>query len=135
MAARPLPRLGELEHAVLEYLWRTGEAEVAAAHKAIGARRGISLNTVGSAMERLFRKGLLSRRKVSHSYRYSSALDRSAFFARRAADAAGGVRSLAGSGVLAAFVELVADTDEAALLRLERLIAEKRARKQRRTLE
>jgi predicted transcriptional regulator len=129
VAARPLPRLGELEHAVLEHLWRTGEADVTTTHKAIGAPRGISANTVGSAMERLYRKGLLTRRKVSHSYRYSSALDRGAFLARRAADAAGGVRSLAKSGVLAAFVDLVGDADEAALVRLERLIAEKRARR------
>lgn len=129
MAKPPLPRLGDLEHAVLEYLWRSDEADVTATHKAIGAPRGISANTVGSAMERLSRKGLLTRRKISHSYRYAPALDRNAFIARRAIDAAGGVRSLASSGVLAAFVDLVGDTDEAALLRLERLLAQKRARR------
>ena len=125
---RPLHRLGDLEHAVLEHLWRIGEADVTATHKAVGARRGISANTVGSTLERLYRKGLLARRKVSHAYYYAPTLDRDAFIARRAIDAAGGVRSLANAGVLAAFVDLVGDADEAALVRLERLLARKRAR-------
>ncbi|MBI3767910.1 MAG: BlaI/MecI/CopY family transcriptional regulator [Deltaproteobacteria bacterium] len=125
---RPLQRLGDLEHAVLEHVWRTGEADVTATHKTVGLRRGISANTVGSALERLYRKGLLTRRKVSHAYRYAPTLDRDAFVARRAVDAAGGVRALANAGVLAAFVDLVGDTDEAALVRLERLLVQKRAR-------
>jgi hypothetical protein len=37
------------------------------------------------------------------------------------------MRALASDGLLAAFVELVADTDRAALDRLEDLIAEKRS--------
>jgi hypothetical protein len=41
-------------------------------------------------------------------------------------DAAGGMKSLANVGLLSAFVDLVADLDDAALDRLESLIAEKR---------
>lgn len=59
-ASPALPRLGELERSVLEYLWRAGEADVMQVHAAIGRRRIMS-NTVGSALERLFRKGLVSR--------------------------------------------------------------------------
>ena len=130
MARRPrgrLPRLGDLEQAVLEHLWRAGESDVAEAHGAVGERRGISVNTVGSALERLHRKGLAARAKVSHAYRYTPTLDRDAFRVRRVADAAGGMRALASDGLLAAFVDLVADTDRAALDRLEDLIAEKRS--------
>lgn len=123
----PLPRLGELEQAVLEHLWRAGESDVARAHGAVGERRGISVNTVGSALERLYRKGLASRVKISHAYRYTPALDRDAFRARRLAEAAGGTRALASEGLLAAFVDLVADTNSGALDRLENLIAEKRS--------
>jgi predicted transcriptional regulator len=122
-----MPRLGDLEQAVLEHLWEAGDADVAETHTAVGARRGIRLNTVGSALERLYRKGLVQREKVSHAYRYHPALDRDAFRARRLVDAAGGVRTLARSGLLAAFVDLVADTDRRALERLERLVARKRA--------
>ncbi|MEE8520466.1 MAG: BlaI/MecI/CopY family transcriptional regulator [Gemmatimonadota bacterium] len=123
---KAIPRLGELERAALDYLWRAGDADVAETHAALGARRGITLNTIGSALERLHRKGLASRWKVSHAYRYKAAIAADAFRARQVIDAAGGVRALAGRGLLAAFVDLVADTDEAALDQLEQLIAEKR---------
>jgi len=126
MAVRPLPPLGDLEHAVLEHLWQSGEEDVTSTHAAVGARRGITSNTVGSALERLYRKGLLHRRKVSHAYRYRPTLDRDAFRARRVVDVAGGVRGLATAGLLAAFVDLVAASDEAALDRLDELIARRR---------
>ena len=124
---RTLPNLGEVEQAVLEHLWRVGDSDVIEAHKAVGQRRGISVNTVGSALERLHKKRLAIRVKVSHAYRYSAVLDRETYRARRLAEAAGGVRALASAGLLAAFVDLVADADSAALDRLEDLIAEKRA--------
>lgn len=121
-----LPRLGGLELAVLEHLWTEADADVHQTHAAVGKRRGISPNTVGSALERLHKKGLLLREKVSHAYRYRAALDREAFRARRVVEAAGGLRALGKSGLLAAFVDMVADSDEGALLELERLIRAKR---------
>lgn len=121
-----LPLLGELELAVLEHLWTEANADVQETHAAVGRRRGISPNTVGSALERLFKKGLLFREKVSHAYRYRAALDRETFRARRVVEAAGGLRALGKSGLLAAFVDIVGDSDEAALLELERLIRVKR---------
>ena len=121
-----LPRLGELELAVLDHLWTTEDADVHETHAAVGKRRGISPNTVGSALERLYKKGLLEREKVSHAYRYRAALDRETFRARKVLDAAGGLRALSKSSLLAAFVDLVADSDEQALVELERLIRAKR---------
>lgn len=123
------PPLGALELAVLEHLWSAGEADVVETHGAVGARRRISVNTVGSSLERLHRKGLLERWKVSRAYRYRPTLGRDAFRTRRVVDAAGGARALAKSGLLAAFVDLVADTDAGALDYLEQLIARKRAEK------
>jgi predicted transcriptional regulator len=123
----PLPRLGDLELAVLEHLWHAGEADVVQAHGAIGEQRQISVNTVGSALERLYRKRLASRVKVSHAYRYTPTLSRDEFRVRRVAEAAGGLRALASDGVLAAFVDLVADTSSEALDRLEAMIAERRS--------
>ncbi len=128
---RALPKLGKLEQAVLEHLWRAGESDVIEAHGAVGERRGISVNTVGSALERLYKKRLASRVKVSHAYRYSAALDRDAFRARRLTEVAGGVRALSSEGLLAAFIDLVADIDGAALDRLENLLTEKRAEEER----
>jgi predicted transcriptional regulator len=124
--SRSLPRLGELELAVLEHLWAVREADVAETYVATGKQRGITLNTVGSALERLFRKGLVARRKVSHAYRYRPRLSREELAARRVLEAAGGIAALSGTAWLSAFVSLVADTDEAALDRLEALIAQQR---------
>jgi predicted transcriptional regulator len=121
-----LPRLGDLELAVLDHLWSVATADVHETHAAVGKRRGISPNTVGSALERLHKKGLLTREKVSHAYRYRPLLDREAFRARRVVEAAGDLRALGESGLLAAFVDLVADSDEAALVELERLVRMKR---------
>jgi predicted transcriptional regulator len=130
--SRPLPQLGELELAVLEHLWDVREADVAGTHAVTGKPRGITLNTVGSALERLFRKGLVARRKVSHAYRYRPRLSREQVAARRVLEAAGGIAALSGTAWLSAFVSLVADTDEDALDRLEALIAEKRGERGRR---
>jgi len=130
-ALPPTPPLGDLELAVLEHLWSAGEADVAGTHAAVGAPRGISLNTVGSSLERLHRKNLVERWKVSHAYHYRAALAREAFRARRVFEAAGGTRQLAQDGLLAAFVDLVAAADHAALDRLEALIAAKRRSRRR----
>jgi predicted transcriptional regulator len=124
-----MPPLGELELAVLEHLWRSGEADVLETHSAIGKRRGITPNTVGSALERLLRKGLVERRKVSHAYRYAPRVGREELAARRVMEAAGGAAALSDAGLLSAFVDLVADLDARALDRLEALIAEKRGGK------
>jgi predicted transcriptional regulator len=122
----PTPRLGELELAVLEHLWDAREADVIETHAAIGKRRRISPNTVGSALERLFKKGLVARSKVSHAYRYRPAIERKELSARRVVEAAGGLSALGEAGLLSAFVDLVAEVDDAALDRLEALIARKR---------
>jgi predicted transcriptional regulator len=127
----PAPTLGRLERRVLEHLWSAGEADVIETHAAVGARSGISANTVGSALERLHRKGLLSRRKVSHAYRYQPALTRDEFLARQVIAGAGGLGSLTRQGLLASFVDIVARTDREALREMERLIAEKRREKRR----
>lgn len=128
-ASQPvLPRLGDLELAALDHLWDEGEADVQQVHAAVGAPRGISVNTVGSALERLHKKGLLARTKVSHAYRYRPLLSREDYRARRLLEAAGGVAELGKRGTLAAFVDLVADSDDSALGELERLIRQKRRR-------
>ena len=129
MTKASLPVLGELELAVLEHLWAREESDVPQTHATLGKARGISSNTVGSALERLFKKGLARRRKVSHRYRYRAAVDRETFHSRRMLDAVGGPEALRDAGVLAAFVDAVGDVDEATLDTLSALIEAKRERK------
>jgi predicted transcriptional regulator len=132
VAKRPkanLPALGALEEAVLGHLWRVGEADVQETHRAIGAPRKITINTVGSALERLHKKELVERRKVSHAYRYKASIAEEELRAARVLAAAGGIDGLAREGMLAAFVDLVGASDDNALDNLEMLIAERKKKK------
>jgi predicted transcriptional regulator len=122
----PLPRLGDLETAVLERLWAAGPSDVKAVHRSVGAPRHITLNTVQSAMERLFRKGLLAREKVSHAYVYSPRHSREELGARVVQDVVARLLRGEAAPVLEAFVDLAARTDEGNLDRLELLIAQRR---------
>jgi predicted transcriptional regulator len=126
-----LPILGELESTVLEYLWKRAEVDVKDVHRDIGARRGITVSTIQSTLERLHRKGLARRKRVSHAYRYEPVLSREEFRARAVAVAAGELKGAAASGVLAAFVDLAAKADHGNLDRLEALVKKARAQKGR----
>ncbi len=126
--------LGDLERAVMAHLWSAGPLDVKACHLAIGTRRRITLNTVQSTMERLFRKGLLRRDKVSHAYVYEAVLSREEFGTQLARDVvAAAVGSAAPISLLAAFVDLAERTGDEGLARLERLIADRRAASRERT--
>ncbi len=121
-----IPQLGELEFQILEHLWQVGEADVLQTHATVGVPRKISVNTVGSALERLFKKHLVTREKVSHAYRYQPVMDRDTFMAQRMVAAAGGLQALSQQGLLSAFIDAVTDASEETLDELERLIRDKR---------
>jgi len=124
---KPLPPLGQLERAALKYLWRAGEGDVADVHAAVAEPRGVSMNTVGSALERLHRKNLVCREKVSHAYRYTPSLSPEEFAARQLAESLGALRSLEKHGLVVSFLDLLAEADQATLDELEDFIARKRA--------
>ena len=121
------PVLGELEAAVLKHIWSRGPCDVRAAYRAIGVRRGITSNTVQSAMERLFRKRLLTREKVGHAYLYAARVSREEWTARTARDAVSGLVGEDPNAMLAAFVHLAERAGDETLDRLERIVAERRA--------
>ena len=132
----PAPRpqlLGDLELAVMGHVWAAGPVDVKACHAAVGERRRITHNTIQSTMERLFRKGLLRREKVSHAFVYEAAVSREVYGARVAEHVVSAVVGRdAPATVLAAFVDLADRAGEEQLARLERLVAERRAGRDRR---
>ena len=117
------PLLGALELAVLEHLWAAGTTDAKALHAAVGARRGITLSTIQSTLERLHRKRLLIRERVGHAFRYAPALGRAEFHARAMVAAAGDLRAPGAGAVLAAFVEQLAKADARSVERLAELTA------------
>lgn len=120
------PALGDLELAVLEVLWQTDRADAKAVHSALGSARGIGLNTVQSTLERLFRKQLLAREKVSHAYLYRAAVSRETLVGRLMESALQRVAAGDGDVLIAAFVDMAARADTAQLERMAQLIARRR---------
>lgn len=120
------PYLGELEMAVLEHLWSNGEFDAKGVHAALGKVRGISHNTIQSTLERLFKKKLLTRQKVSYAYVYQTAVARDELMGQMINDVVNTLSKDNTDGMLAAFVDIAARTDDAHLDKLEQLITEYR---------
>jgi predicted transcriptional regulator len=122
----PRPHLGALERAVLGRLWAVGAGDVKAVHQAVGAPRGISPNTVHSALERLVRKGLVERRKLGRAFEYAARVTQQEFLREELSallDATPG----SGPGLLAAaFVDLTVRAGEERLAELEALVRARR---------
>jgi predicted transcriptional regulator len=121
------PYLGELEMAVLEHLWAQGELDAKGVYSALGKTRGISHNTIQSTLERLFKKKLLARQKISHAYVYRAVINRDELMGRLINDVVQTLSKANTDGMLAAFVDIAARTDDAHLDRLEQLIHEYRS--------
>lgn len=121
-----VPPLGDLEIAVLEHVWSRGSTTARDAHEAVGQLRGISLNTIQSTLDRLHRKEILAREKVSRAFHYSPRLERETLLAGLIAEAARRFGEAPGTAI-SALVDAAERIDDGALDELERLIADRRA--------
>lgn len=118
--------LGDLEVQTLEYLWAEPSGGTAKqAHEAFGEARGVTLNTVQSTLERLFRKGLLTRSKVGHAYCYLAAVTRQAFLSSLINQVLGRFGGDSESSI-AAMVDVAERLDSETLTLLEQTIQERR---------
>jgi predicted transcriptional regulator len=120
------PPLGQLELAVLDRLWSDGPAEVRSLHAAVGVPRGISPNTVHSALERLVRKHLVERRKLGRAFQYRARISRRDWMARSLGALSSEVPGTQDATLLAAFVDIAERAGATQLAELERLVRERR---------
>lgn len=118
--------LGDVERAVLDTLWERGALKPGDVHAHVGEPRGISVNTVSSALKRLVDKGLLSREKVSHAYVYRPRVTREEFQRAILNELIDQFGEGDGSAFLAAFVDLAGERGDETLERLEQIIARRR---------
>src|ERR1035441_6849006 len=89
---RPAPQpLGPLEVAVMEILWARGESNVRDVVDRLD--RPLAYTTVMTTLDRLFKKGLLARRKLDRAFLYSPALNRMEWERKRAGDFVAGFLS------------------------------------------
>ena len=119
--------LGALERAVMSIAWREGDISVREACNRLSVN--VAYTTVMTTMDRLFKKGLLTRRKVGRAFVYRAAATRKELEGAVASEL---VQSLLHRDdneplpVLSSLVDAVSDRDRALLDELERLIHEKR---------
>jgi predicted transcriptional regulator len=128
MVARPMRSLGELEERVMAILWQ--EHPLSVREVCARMRRSkLAYTTVMTTLDRLHKKGLLARTRQGNAFLYLPAIDRAEYQRRVVETALAPMFDQGAAPVLAAFVDLAAQVDEANLARLEQLIAAHRRRK------
>lgn len=121
----PAAPLGALEAQVMDEVWRHGgELRVRDVHAAFQLR--LAYTTVMTTMDRLYKKGLLERRKEGRAFLYSARLNRQQFVLHAGAGLIRGLVESEGEPALSFLVDAVTDRDREMLDRLERLIREKK---------
>lgn len=119
--------LGPLEIAVLEILWGQGESNVHDVVERLG--RPLAYTTVMTTLDRLYKKGLLERRKSERAFLYSPQLSRQEWQQKRAGDFLAAFLAdpqPAGELLISCLVDAVGSHDESLLDELEKKIRRKR---------
>lgn len=119
--------LGTLERDVMAIAWAQDEVSVRDACERLGS--SVAYTTVMTTMDRLFKKGLLSRRKSGRAFIYRATATRQELEGAVAAELVQSLIKRDGSEplpILSSLVDAVSDRDRALLDELERLIREKR---------
>jgi predicted transcriptional regulator len=121
--------LGSLEQEVLDIVWRNGPASVREVNAELP--RPTAYTTVMTTLDRLYRKGLLTRTKTSRAFVYAAVRSREELEELVATEIMSGLLSghvQAPHPLLSNFVEVVGDRDRDLLDELERLVKAKRRR-------
>jgi len=121
------PVLGPLESEVMDVLWNRAECNVRDVIQVLG--RQLAYTTVMTTLDRLYKKGLLSRRKFERAFIYAPRLSRQDWEQRRAGDFLAAFFTgpkPSGDALISCLVDAVGARDEALLDELERKIKLKR---------
>ena len=119
--------LGALERDILAICWEHANVNVRVACSHL--KTPVAYTTVMTTMDRLFKKGLLSRRKVGRAFVYNAAASREELEDSVATELVHSLFSHDRSEslpILSTLVDAVSERDRALLDDLERLIREKR---------
>jgi predicted transcriptional regulator len=117
--------LGELESAVMEVLWRESERTVNEVEERLRGKRDIAHTTVLTTLDRMYRKGYLTREKQAKAFVYSPRYTREEFERMMAQEVLGALIGHSAENALSTFVDLISN-DPGALDQLEKKIREKR---------
>jgi predicted transcriptional regulator len=118
---------GPLEMSVMDILWTSGESSVRDVIRQLD--RPLAYTTVMTTLDRLFKKGLLDRRKANRAFLYSPRLSQPNWQRRIAGELVDGFLSgpaLSSELLLSCLVDAVGQRDEALLDELEKRIQQRR---------
>jgi len=117
----------------MEVVWTRGESSVRMVTEHLS--RPLAYTTVMTTLDRLFKKGLLDRRKSDRAFLYSARLSRAEWERARAGEIVAGFLAEQQPGrelLVSCFINAVGAHDEVLLADLERKIREERKKLQRR---
>src|ERR1700678_2864954 len=119
-------QLGHLESCVMDIVWSRGESNVRDVAEKLG--RPLAYTTVMTTLDRLFKKGLLERRKLERAFIYTPRFSRRDWERRRAGELVAGFLAgpkQSGEMLISCFLDEVG-RDAGMLDELERKIKMKR---------
>ena len=125
-----LHNLGHLERKLLELVWEAGEMSVHDLRERIPS---LAYTTLMTTADRLYKKGILCRRKEGRAFYYAAALSREEFGEEVTRHMVRTMLRSHGSmpaGIISCFVDAVAEGDADLLKQLEELVAAKRRQNQ-----
>lgn len=131
---KPIPYvLGPLELSVMEIVWSKRESSV----RDVATRldRPLAYTTVMTTLDRLYKKGMLTRSKADRAFLYSASLTRNDWERRQAGDLVSGLLANprhSSELLISCLVDAVGEHDARLLDELERKIKLKRKENQRR---
>jgi predicted transcriptional regulator len=120
-----LKQLGSLESQVMEHVWGRGEISVRDLHIEFSS---LAYTTVMTTLDRLYKKGMLDRRKVGKAFYYTAAFTESEY-RERLTQYFFGMALHDGPNhhvVLSCFVDAVSEKDTQMLDKLDQLVKAKR---------
>lgn len=112
----------------MEEVWRRGRVSVRDVQEAFGARAAYT--TLMTTLDRLYRKKLLNRRKESHAFLYTPRLSREEFERTVNKEIIQGLLGADAEPLLLHFVEAISEHDRRLLDELDRIVQEKRQKRQ-----
>jgi predicted transcriptional regulator len=127
-----LEQLGSLESELMERIWARGEISVRDLHAELQHR--LAYTTIMTTLDRLFKKGMLNRRRVGKAFYYVARLSEKQYHERLTQHLFGMVLhgGKDSNVVLSGFVEAVSATDQEMLEKLDQLVKAKRRTLRRR---
>lgn len=118
---------GRLEAEVMDIIWHQGECSVHEVSSRLS--RPLAYTTVMTTLDRLFKKGVLERRKSDRAFIYAARISRHDWERKRTGDFVADFLArpkATGQLLVSCLVEAVSDRDRALLDELERSIRERR---------